>query len=314
MATWNASNTLVCIGAEDDYGELQDTPTEKFADMMEVSLGTEVVDIPQKTQTTIPQVNEAQKGREMPTVTLSGAFTFDHMILFTAATGCAASPYTWQTLDVASDSGEHSYTIIQARPAASNLGKGIVAIGCRLESLEITKNGQYIGYTANFRAKSVDYEVDLSGYPLTGITNTTFPDAQPFMWHNTECSLLDEKEVNSLNTFTLTLNNEFMDDDIAFQNAQNRARDYICRRSGQLTAEWLYGTTDDDQVYGNEVSQTLQKENIMIGDGVHIVTIQTEGQYREYTRPDKENCLYLGSFTKELMGDSDSTPLTIVEL
>ena len=314
--TVEANKTLIVIGRETTYGTVFTTPTVKLPDMMDYTFGDSGIEVPQKTQTLEPKIKTSQAGRKSPTVTLSGILTDEHVEFLTAIGGDTATPFVWQTADVAPGDPGHSYTIAQSIPfSSSDLGDGVVATGCRLETLEISKNGEYIGYTATFRAKTIDDRVDMSlvpgGWAVTGITDTSYPEYTPFLFQDVTCSLLDTIAVTNLNTFALTLTNTFMDDDSAFQNSQTKQRDYICSSSGQLTAEWIYGTEEDNQVYDNQFSQTTQTDIISLINTNATWAITTEGQYQDYTKPDKENCLFAGQFTKMLLGDSSNTALSI---
>lgn len=308
-----ANKSIIVMGRETTYGNAFTTPTVKIPDMMEYTFGDSQIAIPQRTQTLEPKIKTSQAGRKSPTVTLSGVLTDAHEELLSAFFGqVTGTPYVWLAADVPASAAGHSYTIVQAIPATSaDLGDGVVATGCRLETLEIGKNGDYIGYTATFRAKTVDDNVDLSTYTLTGITDTSYPELVPFLFQSVTCSLLDTIAITKLNTFALSLTNVFMDDDPAFQNSQTKGRDYICDSSGQLTAEWLYGTEEDNQVYDNLFSQTTQNDVISIINANKTWAITTEGQYQDYSKPDKEKCIYAGNFTKALLGDGSNTALSI---
>jgi hypothetical protein len=312
MSALEANKTIIVIGRETTYGTAFTTPTVKIPDMMEYTFGVAGIDVPQKTQTLEPKIKTSQEGRKSPTVTLSGILTDEHEEFLVAFFGDTASPYVWGTSDVAADAAGHSYTICQAIPAASDdLGDGVQATGCRLESFEINRNGDYIGYTATFRAKTIDDMVDFSTYTLTGITDTSYPELISFLWQNVTCSLLDTVALTSMNTFGLSLTNTFMDDDPAFQNSQTKGRDYICSSGGQLTAEWIYDTVSDATVYDNLFKQTTQTDVVSIINANKTWTFTTEGQYQEYSKPDKESCLFTGSFTKQLLGDASNTALSI---
>jgi len=248
----------------------------------------------------------------MPTVTLTGILTESHEELLTALLGDAASPYVIGTADIAAGAVGYSYTIAQCVPSATDdLGDGVVALGCRLESLNISKNGQYVGYTAVFRAKSIDDAVDLSSWTLTGITNTSYPELVPFLFQNVTASILDTSAVTTLNTFAFDFTNEFADDDLAFQNSSTRNLDPKCGTTGVLTAEWIYDTTKDATVYDNLLSQTVQTDVISLISTAGTWAFTTEGQYTDYTKPDKEKCLFVSNFTKSIMGDSSNTALSI---
>ena len=311
MSTIQAGKTIVCLGRETTYGTAFTTPTVKLPDMMEYTFGKEQITVPQKTQTLAPMVKTSQAGRDMPTVTLTGVLTAEHEELLTAMFGDIASPYVIAAADIAADAAGYSYTIIQAVPAAATLGDGVVATGCRLETLNFSKNGQYIGYTAVFKCVSIDDQVDLSAYVLTGITDITYPELVPFLWQDATASLLDEAAVTKLNTFSLDLVNEYVDDDLSFQNSATRKSLPKCGTTGTLSAEWIYDTVKDATAYDNLLSQTPQTDVVQITDGTAIWSIITEGQYTDYTKPDKEKCLFVSNFTKSLLGTTAIVPITI---
>ena len=322
MATVEANKTLITLAREDTYGAASGTalvPVIKLPDMMEYSFGNTQISVPQKTLTLEPKIKTSQSGRESPTVTLSGILTDTHMEFligffgYVGTVDASTTTFVWQTSDVAADAVGHSYTISQCIPvAADDWGDGVQALGCRLETLEISKNGEYIGYTATFRAKSINDDVSFNTYTFGTVANTSYPELTPFLWQLVTCSLLDTKAVTKINTFGLTLTNEFMPDDSAFQNSHIKTRDYVCSSSGQLTAEWIYETDDDDQVYDNLFSQTTNTDVITLVTSAHTWAITTEGQYQDYSKPDKEKCLYAGNFTKALFGDGSNTALSIV--
>ena len=312
MATVSSNKTIVVLGRETTYGTVFTTPTVKLPDMMDYTFGKEIITVPQKTQTLEPKIKTSQSGRNMPTVTLTGVLTDSHEEFLVALLGDTATPYVIGAADIAANAAGYSYTIAQCVPAASDdLGDGVVALGCRLESLNISKNGQYVGYTAVFRATSIDDMVSLDGWTLTGITNTTYPEYVPFLFQSVTASLLDTSAVTKLNTFSLDIVNEFGDDDIAFQNGSTRIIDPKCGTTGTLTAEWIYDTAKDATVYDNLVSQTTQTDVISLVNTGGTWAITTEGQYTDYTKPDKEKCLFVSNFTKQLLGDSSNTALSI---
>ena len=312
MSTIAANKTIVCLGRETTYGTAFTTPTIKLPDMMEYTFGKEQITIPQKTQTLAPMIKISQAGRDMPTVTISGVLTADHEELLVATFGDVASPYVIAADDIAANAAGYSYTIIQAVPAASDdLGTGVVATGCRLETFNISKNGTYIGYSATFKAVSVDDQVSLSAYVLTGITDTTYPELVPFLWQDTTASILDTAAVTELNTFSLDLTNEYVDDDLSFQNSATRKSLSKCGTTGTLSAEWIYDTVKDATAYDNLLSQTPQTDTIILLTGDKRWTIVTEGQYTDYTKPDKEKCLFVSNFTKSLLGTTAIVPITV---
>jgi len=311
MAVVTASNTIVGLARETTYGTAVTTPTVLIPDMMDYTFGNEQITLPQKTQTLAPMVNTSYEGRKVPTVTLSGVLTYSHLELLTAMFGDAATPYVIGTDDVATGAVGYSYTIIQAIPVASDdLGDGVLALGCRLETLNFTKNGAYIGYTATFKAKSIDDNVSFGAYTAT----TTYPELVPYLWQDVTCALMDDTPITKLNTFSLDLVNEYVDDDLSFQNSETRNSLEKCATNGTLTAEWIYDTTKDAVVYDNLLSQTLKTDVISFVNAVATWAITTEGQYTDYSKPDKDKCLFTGNFTKQIAGKTAATAVAPISI
>jgi len=299
-------NTIVLVGKETAYGIAQTTPEHKFPDQMEWDYGVSQIEIPQKTQTLEPQSNESKQGRKAPTVTLRGVLTADHEWLLKAYFNKTASAYSWQTSD-----GGFSYTIMQAYPASSSdAGDGIKAVGCRMESLTINRNGEYVGYEATFRAKSVTDNSDFSTLTLTTITDVTYPNQTPFLFQDITNVELSDIAVENLNTFSLTLTNEFADDDISFQNSQTRTTDTVCSTSGELSYTYIYTMATSESIsdfYGD----TLYPDQLTLTSGINTWDITTYGQYSAFSRPDEDKCIYTGDVTKMLMGDATYKAITI---
>jgi hypothetical protein len=299
-------NTIVLVGKETAYGIAQTTPEHKFPDQMEWDYGVSQIEIPQKTQTLEPQSNESKQGRKAPTVTLRGVLTADHEWLLQAYFNKTASAYGWQTSD-----GGFSYTIMQAYPASSSdAGDGIKAVGCRMESLTINRNGEYVGYEATFRAKSITDNSDFSTLTLLTITDVTYPDQRPFLFQDITTVSLIDGAVTAFNTFSLTLNNEFADDDISFQNSQTRTIDTVCSTSGELSYTYIYTMATSARMSAF-YDDTLGADNFSITDGTNTWAITTYGQYSAFSRPDEDKCIYTGDVTKMLMGDATYKAITI---
>lgn len=300
-------NTIVLVGKETAYGIAQTTPEHKFPDQMEWDYGVSQIEIPQKTQTLEPQSNESKQGRKAPTVTLRGVLTADHEWLLQAYFNKTASAYSWQTSD-----GGFSYTIMQAYPKASdNAGDGIQATGCRMETLTINRNGEYIGYEATFRAKTVADNTDFSGLTLTTITDVTYPDQTPFLFQDITTVSLIDGEVTAFNTFSLTLNNEFADDDISFQNSQTRTIDKVCSTSGELSYTYIYSMATSVNINSSMYTAIPAPETFTLSDGVNSWAFSTYGQYTSFSRPDEDKCIYTGDVTMQLMGNSTSSAITV---
>jgi len=300
-------NTIVLVGKETAYGNAQTKPEHKFPDQMEWDYGVSQIEIPQKTQTLEPQSNESKQGRKAPTVTLRGVLTADHEWLLQAYFNKATSAYSWQTND-----GGFSYTIMQAYPASSDdAGDGIKAVGCRMESLTINRNGEYVGYEATFRAKSVTDNSDFSTLTLTTITDVTYPNQTPFLFQDITSVSLVDAAITNFNTFSLTLTNEFADDDISFQNSQTRTIDTVCSTSGELSYTYIYSMATSVNINSSMYTAMLAPETFTLSDGVNSWAFSTFGQYTSFSRPDDDKCIYTGDVTKMLMGDASNTAITI---
>ena len=312
MANVVASKTVIVMGRETTYGTAFTTPTVKLPDMMDYTFGEEQVIVPQKTQTLAPMIKTSQLGRIKPTVTLKGIWTDSHEEMFVACFGDTATAYVIGTTDLAPNAAGYSYTIVQAVPASSSdLGDGVQATGCRLVSLTLAKEGEYIGYTAVFDAKTIDDMVSLGDYTLTGITNTTYPELTPMLFRQVTAELHDTGTASNLLSFNLTITNEYASDDICFQNSQTRISQPKCGTTAILSVDVLYDTVFDAVVYDGLFNQTTYTDEIVLTDGTNTHTITTEGQYTAYSKPDKEKCLFTSSFTKELTGTASVVPISI---
>lgn len=311
MATVQRHQTLVLMGKESAYGSYQGTPTAKFACLMDYSFDYNQVKIPQKTQTLMPHLNESHLGRKSGTVRLSGVLVDEMEIFLQAALMDTETAYVFQTTDT-----NFSYSIVQAIPAASDdAGDGVVALGCRLQSLTIRKDGEYIGFEAVFRAKSIDDAVDLGAatyaVTLTGVTDTTYPEHTPFLWRSVTCDLLDAAAVLDITDLNFNITNRFLNDDASFQNSQTRQIDKICGCDAKLTYRVIYDTTADATAYDN-IWGAYKEDIFSLINASKTWVFTTWGQYTpEYAKPDDTECLYETDVTKELRGDASYAALSI---
>jgi len=305
MAQVSKHKTVILAGRESAYGTQQTIPTEKHACMFEYDYGVQASDVGVKTQTLMPMAMERTIGREMPTCKLSGALTDSYEWLLEAYFNNIGTPYAHQTVDA-----RYSYTIYQSIPASeSDAGDGIMVLGARLETLNITRNGDVMNFEASFRAKSIADGVDFSALDLTTVVDTTAPEVTPFLWQNVTASMLDAAYTN-INDFGLTLTNTYADDDIIYQNSATKIQDIVCSSTGELTYQVIYDTV-------NDVAAAAEIENDLITDSISLVNdnatwnIVTYGRLANPSRPDAEKCIYVTDNTVTLLGDSTHDAITI---
>ena len=305
MATRYGHQPIILIGKEASYGAEQKISTWKIFDNFSCSDNIQTLNYPQKTLAREAKKSETHSGYKNPTVTISGIVTDHHDFLIKGWTGDDATPH------VMADTTS-SYTIYHAFPAAEDdAGDGTKCLGCVLESIEFGTDGGFITYTANFRAKSIDREADLSTVDDATVTNFSFVERVPFKFVDITCSLIGAS-TTKMDTFTLSLTKEFLDDAANNQNAEAKTADNYCKSGGSLSATYTYDITNDATVFDYLYDQTDIYDDVIsfVNDNA-TWAITTKGQYQTYDLPDIDRCKYKATFTKALVGDADEVALSI---
>ena len=212
---------------------------------------------------------------------------------------------------------------MHAFPAATaDAGDGEIASGCVLESVTFSKNGDYVNFSAVFRTQDMLREQDLAAYDFAEVTvpassaNCLYKAPVPFLWHRVTSSLIDGS-ITQLDNFTLTLTNEFVDDDASFQNNQNRLQatgDPICFHKGTFSATTVYDTVFDAKIFNhiNGVADTyVQVISFVNGNKTWAFTMNTQ-YIAPYDLPDDTKCRYRSTWNCRLIGDGTAVPLSVV--
>jgi hypothetical protein len=305
MPQVNRHQTVIFAGKETTYGNEQTTPTDKIASMFEWDYGVQSFDIDIKTQTLAPMTIERGKGRKMPTCTLSGILTDAHRWILEAYIGDNASPLTIPAVD----SG-YSYTIYCAIPASSSdAGNGVKVTGARCESLTIGRSGDFINFEASFRAKTITDGVDLSSLTLTTVTDTTVPENTPFLWQNTTVSLADASFTKA-NDLSLSLTNNFADDDVLYQNQDTKVQDVVCSTTGEFTYQAIYDTVNDPSI-ATVIEDTLYAYVVSLVSSAATWAFSIYGREANPARPDGAKCIYVTDHTVTILGDSSTEAISV---
>ena len=306
---------LVLLGEETSgYGTEQTSYTATLPDKVEMKEETSAIEISQKTGDIETWKGEYLAGTKKGTVTISGQLAIDtgittHGILFDAF----FSNYDGtDTFDNPAAGAPQSYTIYQYFTSDSNYN---VAVGCVAESLEISGavDGA-IEYSITFRAKSISREESAS--PPTA---PSYTDTEPLLFQRVSVTRLvditDEDRINEINSFSLTLNNTFADDNLIYQNSSTKSQELRCGFNGQLNVEFNYDSTHSEDVYDHIMGSGLTKGNLRLDDPAvsEYFMIETKGKITEYTIADPDKCIFTNSFTKELMGDDSTAAITITQ-
>ena len=300
------SKYLTLLGEETGgYGTEQTNYDATLPDTVEMKEEVSAIELSQKTGDLEKQKSEYLAGLRKGTVTISGQLAIDdgittHGLIFDAF---------FSNDTVFSNSGvgaPQSYTIYQYFTDDNSYN---TAVGCVAESLEIT--GEVDGaieYTITFRAKSISREE--SGDPPS---EPSYADLRPLLFQNVASDIIaDNTDIDTINSFSLTLNYAFADDNLVYQNSTTKSQELRCSFNGQLNIEFNYDSTHSSDVYDNIMGATLLTDTLgLYTDTADYFEITTEGKITEYTIADPDKCIFTNSFTKELLGSSAKDAIEI---
>ncbi|MBT6994533.1 MAG: hypothetical protein HN952_06210 [Candidatus Cloacimonetes bacterium] len=300
------NNYLTCLGKEASYGTEQTTYEVILPDKVEMKKTIASIDISQKTGTLEKKNTEMHAGYTGGTVAISGELktgadaNTHHGILLEAMFNDSASVFNIPAVGTT----PNSYTIYQY----FNDDAGHKAVGCVLESLEIAgSSGGAITYTANFRAKTITYETDLSALtdPFSSV-----PAITPALFANTTVQLIgDDTNISKINSFTLSLTNSFADEANMYQNSNTKLLEILTGFAGSLSVEWNYDKTNNSDVEAKLM--TTASDAITITDGTNSWILSTFGKYTEYQFSDPDKGIFTSRLSKTLMSDASNDAVAI---
>ena len=318
MAERQGFQPVVLVAVEATYAvATAPDPTIKTFCNFVATEGQEEIALPHKTTFPYSLTSENYTGRNHPTVTLSGQLNDIMSFLLIGITGATSNPFVWEASGVVPVN--RSFTIWQCFPAtSSDPGDGITARGCVLETCTFTKNGLFVDFNAVFRAKSIDREADLAALDETKITSPAssatmaYKAPVPFLWQAVTCSLADAGYTN-MESFTLAFTNEFVDDDVTYQNSATKLSDTPCFRNGQLTVTTVYDSVVDAKVFDFILSQADTYVHVISFVSANATwAITMNAQYIEpYDLPDPDKCKFRSTWNARLVGDGTAVPISI---
>ncbi|RKZ98984.1 MAG: hypothetical protein DRQ46_00475 [Gammaproteobacteria bacterium] len=311
MAFRQGAYPLMLIGKETAYGTEQTTPENKFADICTMQAITNSIDRAVKTQTYEPDFCETTAGTTGGTVSVSGTLSHGHAIFLEAFFSDDSSPHAFQV----DPNTFQSYTIYNlfngGEVSTKTNWKGDIAIGCVCESFNITgSQGGVIGYEATFRAKSIAREQDLSGLTTTTITDASKPCYIPFKFQSVTADMLNST-VTSINSFSISLGNEFADDTVAYQNSATKLREIAVKASGELAFDVIYDAAVA-LTYNPILMATTNLDDVITlsgGSGTFIITMY--GKYTSYDIADPDKGVYVTSINKQLQANASGSAISI---
>jgi len=234
-------------------------------------------------------------GKKRGTVSLSGVLTAEYEWLLAAYTldSSDSSPYTLTT-----QSSTYSYQMVRTYEDGASLAD--VAMGCVLESLEISQDDNVWNFSAVFKAKAIVYGMNVGAF--TG-TEPTPSCGKPFLVKNT--TFTGSLGIDNPTTASFSLTHEFDDDKVTYGISDTKTLEAVLKSTGSYTIEAIHNDATSMPVLG--ASDVIV---MVIGDGTTDWSIATSGAVETATIPDVERGTYILSYTTK-MNKSASTPFTV---
>ena len=276
-----------------------------FGDKFELSNESpEPIDIPKKDQNIVRYNHTQVAGIKKPIVTLSGQMSYAHRSFLLGAMGLSLTGSDW-TIDNANT--VNSYTIVQQFATA----EGNEVNGCVGETLTISgEAGGAIDYSLTMRAGTVEREATDTYQAMTVPTNS------PFLFQFNGAPSLAGASITNNTSFELTITRIFPDDRFLFQDNDVWYQGLQCEIEGEFSANWIYDSANDSNVYDELRSGTTVRDTVTLNDAAsnpNSLAIETSGEYIDYTLPDPDRCIFEGGFTKKLFYNGANEPITVTE-
>jgi len=264
--------------------------------------GVQVINTLIRNSSLVKSSCEDKAGRHMPTVTISGDLTKQNAAWLFGGITLDASQTT--DFSIAGQKGNYSYQFLQYDTVTDTAN---IFTGCTMESLSFTRESDKWTFTATYRGKEITRDVDLSGW--TGEEPIAVCEEQA-LFLNTTCS--SAKLPTSVTGFTLTLTNNFVDDDTIFLNSATRAKEVVTGTTGTLELSYIVTA-------GAEYSSKIMDDT----DGIAVMSMITTftagsltivfgGKIMNSTEPDPERNRFIGNLSLEMIKSDTVTPLVVV--
>lgn len=305
------NNYLTTIGVEATYGTEAANYEVVLPNKVEIKKLIASIDVSGiKTGALDMQKCEKQSGYESGEATISGGLNTGadadtlHGILLEAFFMDSATPFIVPAVGTT----PKYYTIHQY----FNDDKSTKMLGSVCDGLDITgDSGGIISFSSKFRGLSVAYETDVSAKP-SGDPFASIPETCPVLFSNATLTTLgSESNITSMNSFSISLVNEYADDKSIYQNSVTKAQEILASSTGTFTIEWNYDSANDDDVSGKIMADALASVVFAITDGTTIWTFTLYGKITDYTPADPEKGVFTSSMNMTLMGDSNNESVSV---
>jgi hypothetical protein len=178
-----------------------------------------------------------------------------------------------------------------------------------MESLSLTRESDKITFTATYRAKAITRDVDLSEW--AGDEPVAVCEEQALFLNTTWTGSIP----TAVTGFTLTLTNNFVDDDTIFLNSATRAKEVVTGTTGTMELSYIV-------IAGTEYSSQILKDISGGGALTLVATISfTAGslcilmphmKIINSTEPDPERNRFIGNLSLEMVDiEAATNPLEV---
>ena len=296
---------LVCVGKESAYGTEQTTPTNKFAFLLNCERTINKTTAKQKTGSPEPKQATNIATTSDYKLTLSGDWCHEAALFYESFTNKSSTPYTIQK------GTRPSYTFYHAQPeSSSDLGDGDIITGAKFDSLSFSNEDGKIGFEMTFIAKLKKEWQSLAGIVLTGITDTSMPEYEPFMWVDSDINILGV--FGSALDFSLSLNAVRIPEEASYQNNRTRIIDAICQITGTLSGTVVYDTDESVIIYADGFADGGITLALKQASGTNTHTITMNGQIEMQRGADDTECQYDAPFEMMIGGTDSASAISIV--
>ena len=303
MADRFGINQEIIVRPEETYGEpiaVFDAKMTKHQNLtFNYDPGVQVINTLIRNSSLVKSSCEDKAGRYMPTVTISGDLTKQNAAWLFAGITLDSSQTT--TFTIAGQKASYSYQFLQYDTVTDTAN---IFTGCTMESLSLTREGDKITFTATYRGKAITRDVDLKGW--AGDEPVAVCEEQALFLNTTWTGTIP----TSVTGFTLTLTNNFVDDDTIFLNSATRAKEVAIGTTGTLELSYIVtaGTELSSKILDDTASRnytmTITLGTTTIGMGIYSKIINS-------TEPDPERNRFIGNLSLEMVNNGASAPLAM---
>ena len=313
MADRFGINQEIIVLPEEGYGkavvEFNENMTKHQNLTFNYEPGVQVINTLIRNSSLVKSSCEDKAGRYMPTVTISGDLTKQNAAWLFGGITLDASQTT--SFNIAGQKANYSYQFLQYDTVTDTAN---IFTGCTMESLSLTREGDKITFTATYRGKAITRDVDLKSW--TGDEPVAVCEEQA-LFLNTTWASFPGGIPTSVTGFTLTLTNNFVDDDTIFLNSATRAKEVVTGTTGTLELSYIVTA-------GTEYSSKILKDVSAGGVLTSLATISfTAGSlvlttpYMKIinsTEPDPERNRFIGNLSLEMVNTGAVTSPLVVTL